>query len=140
MCAPLPFSQRASRLLLSGRVVKCTVVSSLVPSMYGSGDGGGHSLRRPVLCTVKYRLLTTAMHCCGLCRLSGGRKLWLLRAVLIELFLTRKSGKAGNISKIWKFDRGQSVWKASHSNILKKNWKNIEKLRIKNCVILFLEI
>ena len=35
----------------------------------------------------------------------------------------RKTGKAGkteNGSKVWKFNRGQNIWNASHSNIWKE--------------------
>ena len=66
-----------------------------------------------------------------------------LRAVLIEqlfpqnfplFFFPRKTGKArktGNISKVWKFNRGQNTWKASHSNIWKKKKrKNMEMQNI----------
>ena len=48
-----------------------------------------------------------------------------LRGVLIEqlfpnFFLIKKNRKNRNISKVWKFKRGQNIWKASHSNIWKK--------------------
>ena len=52
----------------------------------------------------------------------------------IFLFCPRKTGKAGktgNISKVWKFNRGQSIWKASHCHILSHffgKWK-YKKLR-----------
>ena len=54
------------------------------------------------------------------------------------LFFPRKTGiagKTGNISKVWKFNRGHNAWKASHSNIWrKKNWKiwKYKNLREKN--------
>ena len=53
----------------------------------------------------------------------------LFRAVLIEhffqcfLFFPRKTE---NIAKVWKFDRGQNIWKASRSNIWRKNLENME--------------
>ena len=63
-----------------------------------------------------------------------------VRAVLIEqlfpnfspLFfqqklLTGKAGKTGNISKVWKFNRGKNIWKASYSNIRKKKSGNLDK-------------
>ena len=39
---------------------------------------------------------------------------------IVLLFFPRKTGKprnTGNISKAWKINRGQNVWKASNSNI-----------------------
>ena len=38
-----------------------------------------------------------------------------------------------NISKVWKFNRGQNIWKASHSNFWEKKMENMEiqKLREK---------
>ena len=46
------------------------------------------------------------------------------------LFFPRKTGKAGktgNISKVWKFNRGKNIWKASYSNIRKKKSGNLDK-------------
>ena len=48
----------------------------------------------------------------------------------IFLFCPRKTGKAGktgNISKVWKFNRGKNIWKASYSNIRKKKSGNLDK-------------
>ena len=56
------------------------------------------------------------------------------RAVLIELFFldfifffpkNKKSRRNRNRSKVWKFNRGQNIWNASHSNIWKKKKENI---------------
>ena len=52
---------------------------------------------------------------------------------LFPLFFPRKTGKAGktgNISKVWEFNRGQSVWKASHSNIWMKKLENMKIQKI----------
>ena len=43
---------------------------------------------------------------------------------------TGKAGKAGNISEGCKFNRGQNIWNASHSNIWKNKWK---LWKCKNC-------
>ena len=65
-----------------------------------------------------------------------------LRAVLIEqlffqffLFLSfqekqEKQEKQENISRVWKFDTGQNIWKASHSNIWGKKKENMEIQKI----------
>ena len=58
--------------------------------------------------------------------IQPGPAFLFLRAVLIEqlffpnfpLFFKKKTGKTGNISKVWKFNRGQNTWKASHSKYL----------------------
>ena len=41
-------------------------------------------------------------------------------------FFPKKNRKSGNISKVGKFNRGQNVWNASHSNIWKKKMENME--------------
>ena len=52
---------------------------------------------------------------------------------LFFLRKTGKAGKAGNTFKVWKFNRGQNIWNASHFNIWEKNGKNgnTKKLRKK---------
>ena len=62
-----------------------------------------------------------------------------IRAVLIEQlfprfssFFPRKTGTIGSIAKVWKFNRGETVWNASHSSIfVEKNWQiwKYKKLR-----------
>ena len=60
----------------------------------------------------------------GIYFLSKGRSYRAIFSKIFLSFLPRKTGKAektGSIfSKVWKFNRGQNVWKASHSNIWKK--------------------
>ena len=51
---------------------------------------------------------------------------------------TGKAGKTGNISKIWKFNRGQNIWKASHFNIWKKKGQHGNTK--KKCAKKYLEI
>ena len=60
----------------------------------------------------------------------------IIRAVLIGRLFSKysswkKAGKTGNIFKVWKFNRGPNIWKASHSNIWEKILENVEiqKLR-----------
>ena len=63
------------------------------------------------------------------------------KAVLIDSFFshifrfffsrkTGKSGTTGNISEVWKFNKGQIFWKASHSNIWGKKMENMETQKI----------
>ena len=47
---------------------------------------------------------------------------------------SRKAGKTGNISKVWKFNRGQNIWKASHSNVWEKKMESFGNT--KNCAII----
>ena len=67
------------------------------------------------------------------------------RTPLLQIFLLffprkiGKAGKTGNISKVWKFNRGQNIWNASHSMYVcihgNKKWKiwKYKKLRRKKC-------
>ena len=50
---------------------------------------------------------------------------------LFNFFLFFSPRNTGNISKVWKFNRGEIVRKASHSKMWKKRWKiwKYQKLR-----------